>query len=213
MGESGTGKEVAASCIVEASGRKDKPFIKINCAAIPAQLMEAELFGYEKGAFTGAVKCKAGKLEMAAGGTVLLDEIGDMPLNMQAKLLRVLQEKELQHIGSTTATRINIRIIAATNRNLEQEAGEGRFRLDLYYRLHVFPITLPPLRERKEDIPLLAKHFVQYYSAKLGKQVIDVDKKALEKLAHYSWPGNVRELQHRIERAILLAKDNMVHEI
>ncbi|MBO9204830.1 MULTISPECIES: sigma-54-dependent transcriptional regulator [Niastella] len=213
LGESGTGKEVVANSIVQASERKTKPFIRINCAAIPASLIEAELFGYEKGAFTGANKSKPGKLALADGGTILLDEIGEMPMDMQAKLLRVLQEKEIEPIGATAFIKTNIRIIAATNRNLEQEVGQGRFRLDLYYRLHVFPITLPPLRERKEDIPLLVKHFIQYYSNKLQKTITGVDEPAMQKLQQYNWLGNVRELQHRIERSVLLAKDNVIHDI
>jgi DNA-binding NtrC family response regulator len=213
LGESGTGKEVIANCIVQASERKAKPFIRINCGAIPSNLMEAELFGYEKGSFTGAYQSKAGKLALANGGTILLDEIGDMPVDMQVKLLRVLQEKEIQPIGSSTPVKINIRVITATNKNLEQEAGEGRFRLDLYYRLHVFPITLPPLRERKEDIPLLVKHFVQYYSGNLQKTITGIDDTMIQKLKNYHWPGNVRELQHRIERSILMAKDTIIHDI
>jgi DNA-binding NtrC family response regulator len=213
LGESGTGKEVVANCIVQASERKTKPFIRINCAAIPASLMEAELFGYEKGAFTDANKSKPGKLALANGGTILLDEIGEMPMDMQAKLLRVLQEKEIEPIGATASVKTNIRVIAATNKNLEQEVGQGRFRLDLYYRLHVFPITLPPLRDRKEDIPLLVKHFIQYYGNKLQKTITGMDEAAIQKLQQYNWPGNVRELQHRIERSALLAKDNIIHDI
>jgi transcriptional regulator with PAS, ATPase and Fis domain len=213
LGESGTGKEVVANCIVQASERRTKPFIRINCAAIPASLMEAELFGYEKGAFTGANKSKPGKLALADGGTILLDEIGEMPMDMQAKLLRVLQEKEIEPIGATASVKTNIRVIAATNGNLEQEVGQGRFRLDLYYRLHVFPITLPPLRDRKEDIPLLVKHFIQYYSNKLQKTITGVNESAMQNLQQYNWPGNVRELQHRIERSLLLAKDNIIHDI
>jgi transcriptional regulator with PAS, ATPase and Fis domain len=175
--------------------------------------MEAELFGYEKGAFTGANKSKPGKLALANGGTILLDEIGEMPMDMQAKLLRVLQEKEIEPIGATASVKTNIRVIAATNRNLEQEVGQGRFRLDLYYRLHVFPITLPPLRDRKEDIPLLVKHFIQYYGNKLQKTITGMDEAAIQKLQQYNWPGNVRELKHRIERSALLAKDNIIHDI
>jgi transcriptional regulator with PAS, ATPase and Fis domain len=213
LGESGTGKEVVANCIVQASERKIKPFIRINCAAIPASLMEAELFGYEKGAFTDANKSKPGKLALANGGTILLDEIGEMPMDMQAKLLRVLQEKEIEPIGATASVKTNIRIIAATNKNLEQEVGQGRFRLDLYYRLHVFPITLPPLRDRKDDIPLLVKHFIQYYGNKLHKTITGMDEAAIQRLQQYNWPGNVRELQHRIERSVLLAKDNIIHDI
>lgn len=213
LGESGTGKEVVARCIVQYSTRNAKPYVKINCAAIPANLMEAELFGYERGAFTGANEKKIGKFEMANGGTILLDEIGELPLDMQAKLLRVLQEKEIQRIGSNTLIKIDVRIIASTNKNLEQEAGEGRFRLDLYYRLYVFPITLPPLRKRKEDIVLLANHFVQHYTNKMGKPLIKINEESLQRLQDYTWPGNIRELQHRIERAVLLAKANVIKEI
>lgn len=213
LGESGTGKEVAANCIVQLSSRSNKPYVKINCAAIPRDLMEAELFGYEKGAFTGANERKPGKFEIANGGTVLLDEIGEMPLEMQAKMLRVLQEKEVQRIGSSYPSKVDVRIIAATNKNLEKEAGEGRFRLDLYYRLHVFPIVLPPLRERKEDIPFLVNHFIKHFANQLEKSVTSIDDAALQKLKSYNWPGNVRELQHRIERAVLLAKSSTIQDI
>lgn len=204
LGESGTGKEGVAGCIVEQSPRCHKPYVKINCAAIPAELMEAELFGYEKGAFTGATERKAGKFELAAGGTILLDEIGEISLPMQAKLLRVLQEKEIQRIGGSMVTRIDVRVLAATSRNLEKEVAEGRFRLDLYYRLLVFPIFIPALRERKEDIPLLIDHFIRYYSAKTGKPARLVSNPSLQKLMQYDWPGNIRELQHLVERSILL---------
>jgi DNA-binding NtrC family response regulator len=213
LGESGTGKEVAAKYIVQGSKRSSKPFIKINCAAIPRELMEAELFGYERGSFTGANERKAGKFEMANGGTILLDEIGELPLDMQAKLLRALQEKEISRIGSHSSIKVDIRIIAATNKNLEQEAGEGRFRLDLYYRLHVFPITLPPLRERKADIPLLARYFLKIYSDKTSRQIVDFETHAMKKLQDHDWPGNVRELQHKIERCVLLAKDNVIRDV
>ena len=213
LGESGTGKEGVANAIWLASARSSKPFIKVNCAAIPADLIETELFGYEKGAFTGASDRKAGKFELAAGGTLLLDEVGEMPLDMQAKLLRVLQEHEIQRIGSSTSIKTDVRIIAATSRNLEKEVGEGRFRLDLYYRLLVFPISLPSLRERKEDIPLLIHHFLQYYSARTGKKIHTVSGPVLDKLLSYSWPGNVRELQHLIERSILLTAGDIIHEI
>lgn len=213
LGESGTGKEGIANCIVQQSRRSGKAYIKINCAAIPAELMESELFGHEKGAFTGAADKKTGKFELASGGTILLDEIGEINPGMQAKLLRVLQEKEIQRIGSNSVTKIDVRVIAATSRILEKEVAEGRFRLDLYYRLLVFPITLPPLRERSEDIPLLTDHFLQYYANKTGKKVQGLHPDAMKKMLRYNWPGNVRELQHVIERSILLAKGNTVTEV
>ncbi|HET6994471.1 MAG TPA: sigma-54 dependent transcriptional regulator [Chitinophagaceae bacterium] len=213
LGESGTGKEAIANCIVQQSTRKNKPFVKINCAAIPAELMEAELFGYEKGAFTGATERRAGKFELAAGGSILLDEIGEIRPEMQAKLLRVLQEKEIQRIGSSSVMKSDVRILAATSRVLEKEVAEGRFRLDLYYRLLVFPITMPPLRERIEDIPLLVDHFMRYYSAKTGKTVVPVSADEMQKLLHYDWPGNVRELQHLVERNVLLSNEEMSGDI
>jgi DNA-binding NtrC family response regulator len=213
LGESGTGKEGIARCIFEQSKRNHKPFIKINCSAIPAALMEAEFFGYEKGAFTGAVERKAGKFEIAAGGTMLLDEIGEMPIAMQVKLLRVLQEKEIQRIGSSINIKTDVRIIAATSRDLETEVAAGRFRLDLYYRLHVFPITLPPLRNRKEDIPLLAAHFINLFALKTGKNVSNIAPKVLQQMVNYNWPGNVRELEHIIERSVLVASTNTIQTI
>jgi DNA-binding NtrC family response regulator len=213
LGESGTGKEGIANCIVQQSKRSKKPYIKINCAAIPADLMESELFGHEKGAFTGAIDRKIGKFELASGGTILLDEVGEIRPEMQAKLLRVLQEKEIQRIGSNAILKIDVRVLAATSRILEKEVAEGRFRLDLYYRLLVFPITLPPLRGRREDIPLLIDHFTQYYSDRTGKIISAFHPDAVQKLLRYDWPGNVRELQHVIERSILLAKDDIVREV
>jgi transcriptional regulator with GAF, ATPase, and Fis domain len=203
-GESGTGKEGVANCIVQQSPRKNKPFIKVNCAAIPAELMESEFFGHEKGAFTGALERRIGKFEQAIGGTILLDEIGETSLEMQAKLLRVLQEKEIQRIGSATVIKADIRILASTSRILEKELVAGKFRLDLYYRLLVFPIHLPALRNRKEDIPLLIDHFLHYYANKTGKKVPVLDPDCKQKLLQYNWPGNVRQLQHSIERMILL---------
>ena len=213
LGESGTGKEVVANCIYRQSLRSGRPFIKVNCAAIPASLMEAELFGYEKGAFTGAAYRKAGKFEQAAGGTVLLDEVGEMPIEMQAKLLRVLQEKEIQRIGGHASIKADIRVIAATSRHLEKEVAEGRFRLDLYYRLNVFPIELPALRQRKEDIPLLTHYFFEQYARKTGRVIPAIDKIVLQQLAQYSWPGNVRELQHLVERTLLLADSDTISSI
>lgn len=212
-GESGTGKELVANYIVQQSPRKNKPYIKVNCAAIPANLMEAEFFGHEKGAFTGAVGRRAGKFEMASGGTMLLDEVGDMPLDLQAKLLRVLQEKEIQRLGGNANVKIDVRIIAATGKNLEKEVAEGRFRLDLYYRLHVFPIVLPPLRERKEDIPALVRHFIKRLVQKTGTPVNDISGKALSELLNYDWPGNVRELEHIVERSFLMTKGSVIERI
>jgi DNA-binding NtrC family response regulator len=213
LGESGTGKEGVSNAIVQQSGRSHRPFIKINCAAVPEGLIEAELFGFVKGSFTGATESKAGKFELATGGTILLDEIGEMPVAMQAKLLRVLQEKELQRIGSSTTIKADVRIIAATSKNLEQEIAAGKFRLDLYYRLNVFPIILPPLRDRKDDIPLLANHFIQFYSAKMGKRIGALPVSIMDKLVQYEWPGNVRQLQHLMERAVLLATTGTINEL
>lgn len=213
LGESGTGKEGVARCIFNQSKRNNKPFIKINCAAIPTALLEAELFGYERGAFTGANERKAGKFEAANGGTLLLDEIGEMPLDMQVKLLRVLQEREIQRIGSNTTIKIDVRIITATSKNLEKEVAEGRFRLDLYYRLHVFPILLPALRDRKEDIPELVTHFLSILSIKSGKVITGIAHNQMEKLMHYHWPGNVRQLEHLLERSVLMASNNVIKEI
>ena len=212
LGESGTGKEGVANCIVQQSPRKNKPYIKVNCAAIPAELMESEFFGHEKGAFTGASEKRIGKFEQAIGGTILLDEVGEISLEMQAKLLRVLQEKEIQRIGCTAVIKADVRILASTSRVLEKELNEGKFRLDLYYRLLVFPISLPPLRNRKEDIPLLIDYFLGYYESKFGKKADPLDPDTMQKLLHYNWPGNVRELQHMIERMILSNNNKIVPE-
>jgi len=213
LGESGTGKEKIAEAIYNLSRKKGKPFIKVNCAALPASLIESELFGHERGAFTGAVEKRIGKFEQADGGTIFLDEIGEMPHEMQVKLLRVLQEKEIERIGGRNTIKIDVRIIAATNKNLEKEMAEGRFRLDLYYRLNVFPITLPPLRDRKEDIPALASHFMRFYNDKIGKQVNDISAEVLEKLILYDWPGNIRELENLIERSILLTSGSVITDL
>jgi DNA-binding NtrC family response regulator len=213
LGESGTGKEGIANAIHHLSQRRDKEFVKVNCSSLPHHLIESELFGHEKGAFTGAIEKRIGKFEKANGGTIFLDEIGDMPADMQVKLLRVLQEKEFERIGSNTTLKIDVRIIAATNRNLEKEIEEERFRLDLFYRLHVFPIHLPPLRERKEDIPLLVQHFIKFFSEKARKSITGVSDPEMKKLVDYSWPGNIRELQNLLERTILLAKHNFIDEI
>ncbi|KOS04846.1 Fis family transcriptional regulator [Flavobacterium akiainvivens] len=213
LGESGTGKERIAQCIHDLSKRAKQPLIKINCAALPANLIESELFGHEKGAFTGAVEKRTGKFELANKGTIFLDEIGEMPLELQSKLLRVLQEKEIERIGGGAAVKIDVRIIAATNRELEKEVAAGRFRLDLYYRLNIFPINLPPLRERREDIPLLADHFVGYFNRKIGKSINGLSKEALKEALAYNWPGNIRELENLMERAVLLAREDTIKEL
>jgi len=204
-GESGVGKDLIARAIHYHSPRRDRPFVKINCTAIPENLMESELFGYEKGAFTGAVTSKPGKFELADTGTVFLDEIGDVPAPVQVKLLRVLQERELERLGSNKTIRVDVRILAATNRDLRAALEEGAFREDLYYRLNVFPINIPPLRERKEDIPFLVEHFIKKLSGETGSRVRSVSDEALRKLMDYHWPGNVRELENVIERSLLLA--------
>ena len=213
MGETGSGKEGIANCIHRLSPRRSKPFVKVNCATLPVNLIESELFGHERGSFTGAHERRIGKFEQAAGGTIFLDEIGEMPVDMQVKLLRVLQEKEIERIGGRGAIKINVRVIAATNRNLEKEIADGRFRMDLYYRLHVFPISLPSLRERVQDIPLLATHFIQLYAEKTGKTVKGISQSALKTLMQYPWPGNVRELQHLIERSVLLCREEILKEV
>lgn len=213
LGESGTGKERIADCIHQLSPRRGKPFVKVNCAALPATLIESELFGHEKGAFTGAADRRIGKFEQADGGTVFLDEIGEMPVELQAKLLRVLQEREIERLGSRAPIKINVRFIAATNRNLEKEVAEGRFRLDLYYRLNVFPLTLPSLRERAEDIPALVQHFIELFNQKTGKRMQGVTEKAMQLLQQYHWPGNIRELEHLIERSMLLNRGPFIEEI
>ncbi|RYY18473.1 MAG: response regulator [Chitinophagaceae bacterium] len=210
LGESGTGKEQIAQSIHKLSPRKSKPFVKLNCAALPSTLIESELFGHEKGAFTGAIERRTGKFELANNGTIFLDEIGEMPIELQVKLLRVLQEKEVERIGSNITLKVDVRIIAATNRNLEREVAEGRFRLDLYYRLNVFPITLPPLRERLEDLPRLAAHFINYFSRKAGKKVTGLSERTQKTMMNYDWPGNIRELEHFIERSVLLAKGPLI---
>src|SRR5438477_116996 len=206
QGESGTGKELVATALHETSVRRDRPFIKINCAAIPRELVEAELFGFEKGAFTGAVQSKPGRFELADGGTLFLDEIGEIPLEMQVKLLRAIQESEFERVGGVKTTQVEVRLVAATSRDLTREIAAGRFREDLFYRLNVVPIHLPPLRERREDIPLLVEHFRQKYNARLRKNVEKIEDDALACLAAYSWPGNIRELENVLERTILVAE-------
>jgi len=204
-GETGTGKELVVRAIHDLSRRKDKLLVKVNCAALPAGVIESELFGHEKGAFTGALTRKVGRFELANRGTLFLDEIGDLPLELQAKLLRVLQDGEFERVGGTQTLKVDVRLITATNRNLELAVSEGRFRADLFYRLNVFPIVIPPLRERKQDIPRLARHFAMLYASKMGKNVGTVSAGALERLAAYDWPGNVRELQNIIERTVILS--------
>jgi two-component system response regulator HydG len=205
LGESGTGKERIAHAIHQLSSRASKPLITVNCAALPPSLIESELFGHERGAFTGANTRRTGKFEQADSGTIFLDEIGELPLDSQAKLLRVLQEKEIERLGSDRVVKVDIRVIAATNRLLEKEVAEGRFRLDLYYRLNVFPLELPPLRERKEDIGELADYFIKQYALKARKNMTGISEQALARLAAYDWPGNIRELEHVMERNVLLA--------
>ena len=209
-GESGTGKGMLARAIHIDSPRREGPFTKINCSAIPENLMEAELFGYEKGAFTGAMKTHPGKFEQADGGTVFLDEIGDVPMPIQVKLLRVLQEKEFERLGGTKTIRVSVRIIAATNQDLRAALEQGSFREDLYYRLNVVPINIPPLRERREDIPYLIDHFLKRFSADTGDRIRGISSEAVEKLGGYYWPGNVRELENIIQRAMVMAKSEVI---
>jgi transcriptional regulator with PAS, ATPase and Fis domain len=205
LGESGTGKELIATSIFENSDRDNKPFIKLNCAAIPEELLESELFGHEKGAFTGANKFKPGKFDMAHGGTIFLDEIGDMPLNLQSKILRVIQEKEFYRVGGSRTIKVDVRFIASTNQNLEKMVQEGTFREDLYYRLNVFTLHLPPLRERKEDIPLLVDYFLQNLPRK-----VEISSVALQMIMAFSWPGNIRELKNSVESAAVIAEDGFI---
>jgi formate hydrogenlyase transcriptional activator len=210
LGETGSGKERIAEAIHRASARRDRAFIKLNCAAIPFDLLESELFGYEKGAFTGAFAQKIGRFEMADRGTLFLDEIGDIPLALQPKLLRVLQEKEFERLGSGKTHHIDVRLVVATHRNLEEMVARQQFRSDLYYRLNVFPIVLPPLRERREDIPLLVSHFVEVFSRRMGKRISSISTETLDAFTSYSWPGNVRELQNLIERAVILSEKGVL---
>jgi len=206
MGETGTGKGLIAKAIHESSERRDKPLVQVNCASLPAQLIESELFGHEKGSYTTAYKKRIGRFELADGATLFLDEIGDLPMELQAKLLRALQDHEFERIGSSATIKVDVRVIAATNRNLTKAIEEGRFREDLWYRLSVFPITIPPLRERKEDIPDLVTHFVGVYNRKLGKQIERTPHEIMERLMRYEWPGNVRELENIIHRAIIVSQ-------
>jgi transcriptional regulator with GAF, ATPase, and Fis domain len=206
MGETGTGKELIARAIHKRSKRAERSFVSVNCAAIPSALIMSELFGHEKGAFTGAVQRRLGRFELAEGGTLFLDEVGDLPLETQIALLRVLQEREFERVGGTEMLRCDVRVIAATNRDLHSAIAAGSFRSDLFYRLNVFPITLPPLRERKEDVALLVNYFVDRYAKRAGKKIKCIQKKALEALQEYSWPGNVRELQNVIERSLIIGE-------
>jgi len=212
LGETGTGKEGLVDAIHRISPRKTRPLIKVHCAAIPADLIESELFGHERGAFTGATERKIGKFEQAQGGTIFLDEIGEIPLKVQSKLLRVLQEKEIERIGGKSTIKVDVRIVAATNRNLHKEVAEGNFRMDLYYRINVFPIILPPLRDRITDIPLLVDHFLKQYTF-LGTAPKTITKAVLNKLMDYSWPGNIRELQHLMERSVLITKSAVISSV
>ena len=209
-GETGTGKELIAEAVHKSSPRCARPFIKLNCAAIPFDLLESELFGYEKGAFTGAFGQKIGRFEMADGGTLFLDEIGDIPLALQPKLLRVLQEKEFERLGSGKTHHIDVRLVAATHHNLSEMVARKQFRSDLYYRLNVFPIVLPPLRERLDDIALLVSHFVEVFSQRMGKTISNIPKEILDAFTSYSWPGNVRELRNLIERAVILSENGVL---
>lgn len=205
-GETGTGKELIARAIHNISSRRGRPFVKLSCAAIPSGLLESELFGHEKGAFTGAVERRVGRFENAHSGTIFLDEIGEIPLELQPKLLRVLQEQEFERLGSTRTVRVDVRVVAATNRNLQQMAEEGTFRSDLYYRLSVFPLLMPPLRERSDDIPRLARFFADKFARRMNKTVDSISEEAMRILSSYHWPGNIRELQNVIERAVILCQ-------
>jgi formate hydrogenlyase transcriptional activator len=209
-GETGTGKELIAHAIHNASQRCGRAVIKLNCAAIPLDLLESELFGHEKGAFTGAIAQKIGRFEMADKGTLFLDEVGDIPSALQPKLLRVLQEQEFERLGSGQTHKVDVRLLAATNRNLENMVARGRFRSDLYYRLNVFPILLPALRERRQDIPALVTHFVKMFSCRMGKEVASIPPETMAAFQWYSWPGNIRELQNLVERAVILSRDGVL---
>ena len=210
QGETGTGKDLVAHAIHNLSSRRGRPFVKLNCAAIPNDLLESELFGHEKGAFTGAIAQKVGRFELADKGTLFLDEVGDIPLALQPKLLRVLQEQEFERLGSTRTQQVDVRLVAATNRNLEEMVKRNEFRSDLYYRLNVFPISLPPLRARCEDIPAMVEHFVEIYARRMGKQIDRISSEAMSELISYPWPGNIRQLQNFIERSVILSSENVL---
>jgi formate hydrogenlyase transcriptional activator len=211
QGETGTGKELIARAIHNLSGRFGRPFIKLNCAAIPFDLLESELFGHERGAFTGAIAQKIGRFELADKGTLFLDEVGDIPPALQPKLLRVLQEQEFERLGSTRTHQVDVRLVAATNRSLVEMVKRNEFRSDLYYRLNVFPLQLPPLRERREDIPALVEHFVEVYARRMGKPIENIPPETMSGLVSYQWPGNIRELQNFIERSVILTSGNVLH--
>ncbi|NTW48561.1 MAG: sigma 54-interacting transcriptional regulator, partial [Chlorobiales bacterium] len=211
LGESGVGKELVANAIHYKSRRANRPFIKFNCAALPESIIESELFGHERGAFTGAAAARKGRFELADGGTVFLDEVGELSLTIQAKLLRILQEREFERVGGSKTLKVDVRVIAATNRNLEENIQRGQFREDLYYRLNIFPITVPPLRERKADTLLLADYFVEKYNQINSKGVRRISTAAIDMLMRYHWPGNVRELENCIERAVILSEDSVIH--
>src|SRR6516225_7757336 len=208
VGETGTGKELIARAIYDRSPRRQRALVKVNCAAIPGGLLESELFGHERGAFTGAITQKVGRLELAHQGTLFLDEVGDIPLELQPKLLRVLQEREFERLGSTRTMKVDVRLVAATHRDLETMMAENQFRSDLYYRLNVFPIRIPPLRERREDIPLLVRYFTDKYARRMGKQIDTIPAGALRKLMDWHWAGNVRELENVVERAVIFTRSN-----
>ena len=210
QGETGTGKELIAHAIHNISSRSGRPFVRLNCAAIPLDLLESELFGHEKGAFTGAIAQKIGRFELADKGTLFLDEVGDIPAALQPKLLRVLQEQEFERLGSTRTHQVDVRLVAATNRDLTQMVNRGEFRSDLYYRLNVFPIQLPPLRERREDIPSLVTHFVEILGRRIGREIEHIPPETMSALSSYQWPGNIRELQNLIERAVILSDDGVL---
>jgi formate hydrogenlyase transcriptional activator len=210
LGETGTGKELIARAIHNISPRCGRPFVKINCAAMPLDLLESELFGHERGAFTGAISQRIGRFELADTGTLFLDEIGDLPISLQPKLLRVLQEQEFERLGSSTTLRVNVRLVAATHRDLTELVRQNRFRLDLFYRLHVVPITLPPLRERRKDITALVMHFVELHSQRMGKRIVEVQPETMKAFKSYSWPGNIRELQNLVERAVIMSNDGVL---
>jgi transcriptional regulator with GAF, ATPase, and Fis domain len=209
-GETGTGKELIAHAIHNISTRCGRPFVRLNCAAIPLDLLESELFGHERGAFTGAIAQKIGRFELADKGTLFLDEVGDIPPALQPKLLRVLQEQEFERLGSTRTHQVDVRLVAATNRNLMEMANRGEFRSDLYYRLNVFPVLLPPLRERRADIPALVSHFVETFGRRMGREIEHIPPETMSALSSYQWPGNIRELQNLIERAVILSNDGVL---
>jgi formate hydrogenlyase transcriptional activator len=211
QGETGTGKELIARAVHDFSSRCGRPFIKLNCAAIPLDLLESELFGHEKGAFTGAVAQRVGRFELADRGTLFLDEVGDIPLALQPKLLRVLQEQQFERLGGTRTHQVDVRLVAATNRDLAEMVKSGEFRSDLYYRLNVFPVMLPPLRARSEDIPALVRHYVEIYARRMGKLIEHISPETMAALTSYQWPGNIRELQNFIERSVILSSDNILH--